>query len=46
MSENCTSNCSSCGKDCESRKGTQIPKEAPNASAHINKVIGIVSGNP
>lgn len=44
MSENCTSNCSSCGKDCESRKGTQIPKEAPNASAHIKKVIGIVSG--
>lgn len=45
MSENCSSNCGSCGENCSSRKSD--PKSmlvAPHALSHIKKVIGIVSG--
>lgn len=45
MSENCTSSCGSCSKDCSSRKPD--PKSflvAPHALSHIKKVVGIVSG--
>ena len=43
MSENCTHNCSSCGKDCSSRKQESMRKPAHKDSA-IKKVIGVVSG--
>lgn len=44
MSENCDSNCSSCGKDCESRKAPNSFLEPMNKESNIKKVIGIVSG--
>lgn len=44
MSENCDSNCSSCGKDCESRKAPNSFLEPMNKDSNIKKVIGIVSG--
>lgn len=44
MSENCDSNCSSCGKDCESRKAQNSFLEPMNKDSNIKKVIGIVSG--
>ena len=44
MSENCTSNCSSCGKDCDSRKAPNSFLEPMNKDSNIKKVIGIVSG--
>lgn len=42
MSQNCNSNCSSCGKDCASRK--QDFTEKLNQFSSVKKVIGIVSG--
>lgn len=46
MSENCNSNCSSCGKSCASRKeGEPNPFLAPmNDQSDIRHVIGVVSG--
>ena len=43
MAENCSHDCSSCGKDCSSRKPESFIKE-PHAQSKIKKVIGIVSG--
>ena len=43
MSENCTHDCSSCGKDCSSRKQESFLKQ-PHKSSSIKKVIGVVSG--
>ena len=40
MSESCGHNCSSCSQDCANRD----MHEKPNASSHIKKVIGVVSG--
>lgn len=42
MSENCSGSCSSCGSDCESRKGPQIVRNANNGK--VKKVIAVVSG--
>lgn len=44
MSENCDSNCSSCGKDCDSRREPNSFLEPMNKDSNIKKVIGIVSG--
>lgn len=44
MSENCDSNCSACGKDCDSRKAPNSFLEPMNKDSNIKKVIGIVSG--
>ena len=41
--EDCTHDCSSCGRDCPSREGG-IQKAALNANSSIKKVIGVVSG--
>lgn len=43
MAENCSHDCSSCGKDCSSRKPESFLKE-PHKQSKIKKVIGIVSG--
>ena len=43
MAENCSHDCSSCGKDCGSRKKESFLKE-PNAKSSIKKVIAVVSG--
>lgn len=43
MSENCSHNCESCGKDCSERTKESM-LEKPHAESHIKKVIGIVSG--
>ncbi|MBQ2701625.1 MAG: Mrp/NBP35 family ATP-binding protein [Clostridia bacterium] len=43
MSENCTHNCSTCGKDCSSRKQESMLKE-PHKKSKIKKVIGVISG--
>ena len=43
MSENCTHDCSSCGKSCSSRKKESFLKE-PHKDSSIKKVIGVVSG--
>ena len=43
MSEKCTHDCSSCGKDCSSRKKESMLKE-PHKKSSVKKVIGIVSG--
>ena len=43
MSESCSHNCSSCGKDCASRKKESFLKE-PHKKSSIKKVIGVVSG--
>ena len=43
MAENCSHDCSSCGKDCSSRKPESFLKE-PHAQSKIKKVIGLVSG--
>ena len=43
MSENCTHDCSSCGKSCSSRKKESFLKE-PHKQSSIKKVIGVVSG--
>lgn len=44
MSEKCNSNCSSCGKDCNSRKEENKFLAKMNKHSNIKKVIGIVSG--
>ena len=45
MSEKCTEHdCSHCGKDCPSRKGTASLSAAPNAASKITKVIAVASG--
>lgn len=44
MSENCSHNCAECGSDCAERTSTQNLLEKPNASSHIQQVIGVVSG--
>ena len=43
MSENCTHDCSSCGKTCSSRNQESFIKQ-PHKNSSIKKVIGIVSG--
>ncbi|MBE7100320.1 MAG: Mrp/NBP35 family ATP-binding protein [Clostridiales bacterium] len=43
MSDNCSHDCSSCGKDCSSRKQESMLK-APHKASSIKKVIGVVSG--
>ena len=43
MSENCTSNCSTCGENCSERKQESLLK-APHSMSSIKKVIGVVSG--
>ena len=43
MAENCTHDCSSCGKDCSSRKKESFLKQ-PHKKSSIKKVIGVVSG--
>ncbi len=43
MSENCSHNCSTCGKDCSSRKKESMLKK-PHEKSSIKKVIGVVSG--
>ena len=43
MSENCTHDCSSCGKSCSSRTKESFLKN-PHPQSSIKKVIGIVSG--
>ena len=44
MSENCTHNCSTCGKDCGSRNEPQSLIETPHELTKVKKIIGIVSG--
>lgn len=44
MSENCSSNCSSCKKECNSRKEPNQFLEPMNEFSNIKKVIGVVSG--
>lgn len=45
MSDSCSQNCSSCEKDCDSRKFDKSEFLAPmNAKSNVKKVIGIVSG--
>ena len=45
MSENCNHDCASCGEDCPSRNAGEFDFSAPaNASSHVKKVIGVVSG--
>ena len=43
MSENCTSNCSTCSADCASRKAESLLVQ-PHELSKIKKVIGVVSG--
>ena len=44
MSENCTHNCSECGRECAERTAPQSLLERSKTGAHIRKVIGVVSG--
>jgi Mrp family chromosome partitioning ATPase len=45
MTDNCTSDCSSCGVDCPSRKKPKASfQEKPHDLSHVKKVIGVVSG--
>ncbi len=45
MSESCTSDCSTCGKECASRKPTKEEMLEPlNSYSKVKKVIGVVSG--
>ena len=45
MSENCNHDCNNCSANCASREGDTPDFSAPaNASSHISKVIGVVSG--
>lgn len=45
MSEECTTNCSACGKDCADRKREPGAMwEKPHQLSRIKKVIGVVSG--
>ena len=43
MSENCTNNCSTCGKDCSSRTAESLLAPA-NAYSKVGKVVAVVSG--
>ncbi len=43
MAENCSHDCSTCGKDCSSRKKESMLK-APHKESSVKKVIGVVSG--
>lgn len=43
MAENCTSNCSTCGKDCSSRKAESLLAPA-NLNSRVGKIIAVVSG--
>ena len=43
MSDNCTSNCSTCSKDCGDRKEESLIKPL-HPEASVKKVIGVVSG--
>ena len=43
MSENCTHDCSTCGKDCASRSAESLLAPA-NAHSHVKKIIAVVSG--
>ena len=43
MSDKCSHDCSSCGKDCSSRKQESMLK-APHKASSIKNVIGVVSG--
>lgn len=42
--ENCTSNCSTCGKDCSSRTAPQSFLKEHHPEAHVRRVYGVVSG--
>ena len=42
MAENCSHNCGSCSQNCGDRI---IEKKKPLPSTHINKIIGVLSGN-
>ena len=45
MSENCTHDCASCGENCASREKEKTSfLEAPHATTHIKRIIGVVSG--
>lgn len=44
MSEECTHDCSTCQLNCGSKQQPQSLIEPCNASSHVKKVIGIVSG--
>ncbi len=44
MSETCKNDCSSCSKECDSRKEAQSFAAPQNSMSNIKKVIGIVSG--
>lgn len=44
MSEKCSHNCSSCGKECVDRTAPHSQTEPANPKARIKKVIGVVSG--
>ncbi len=42
--ETCTSNCSTCGKDCASRTSPQSLRKAHHELARVGRVYGVVSG--
>lgn len=42
--ENCAHDCSSCGKDCQSRKGKPDLSAKPNAASNVRRVIAVASG--
>lgn len=42
--ENCTHNCSSCGKDCQSRKDKPDFSAKLNAASKVKRVIAVASG--
>ena len=44
MSEECTHDCSTCGKDCSSRKGGAGFEAKLNAASKVGKVIAVASG--
>ena len=44
MSEECTHDCETCGKDCASRKSQQDLRAALNAKSSVKKVIAVASG--
>jgi len=44
MSEECTHDCSNCGKNCSERKGQQDFAAKLNAASKVKKVIAIASG--
>ncbi len=44
MSEECTHNCSTCGKNCSSRTEKQSLLAPPNPKSNVRKVIAVASG--